>query len=78
MHVVIARVDEVLFDGEAESLTVPATSGEMTILGGHMPLITTLAEGVATVREGKGIVPKEFPVNGGILEVRQDGVIIIL
>jgi len=50
MHLIIAKVNEVLYDGEAESLTVPAVAGEMTVLARHMPLITTLKQGIVTVR----------------------------
>jgi F-type H+-transporting ATPase subunit epsilon len=76
MHIVIAKVDQVFFDGEAESLTVPGKEGEMTILGEHMPLVTTLKPGKIIVRE-KGS-EKEFPVESGVLEVRHDGATVIL
>ncbi|KKW35855.1 hypothetical protein A2852_02570 [Candidatus Adlerbacteria bacterium RIFCSPHIGHO2_01_FULL_54_23] len=77
MHLIIAKVNEVLYDGEAESLTVPAVAGEMTVLARHMPLITTLKQGIVTVR------PKDngdltFQIVSGILEVRPDGATVIL
>ncbi|MBC7836568.1 F0F1 ATP synthase subunit epsilon, partial [Acetobacteraceae bacterium] len=50
MHVTIARVDELLYDGEARSLTVPGSAGEMTLLSEHEPLISTLKPGLITVR----------------------------
>lgn len=77
MHVVIAKVDEVLYEGEAKSLTVPGASGEMTVLGHHEPLITTLKAGVATVRFDDA-EPREFSIEGGVLEVRADGATVIL
>lgn len=78
MHIVIAKVDEVLFEGEAYSLTVPATEGEMTVLGHHEPLITTLKAGEAQVRLGRGTELKVFKIEGGVLEVRADGATVIL
>ena len=80
MHVVIAKVDDVLFDGEAYSLTVPATAGEMTVLGHHEPIITTLKPGIITVRTAHIPVHEPFTcvVQGGILEVRSDGATVIL
>ena len=78
MKVVIAKVDEVLFEGEAHSLTVPGADGEMTVLGSHMPLITTLKQGVASVRTAPNAEPKTFPISGGVLEVRADGATVIL
>ncbi|HET9641256.1 MAG TPA: F0F1 ATP synthase subunit epsilon, partial [Candidatus Paceibacterota bacterium] len=48
MHVVIAKVNESYFDGEAESVTLPGAEGELTILADHMPLVTTLKKGTVT------------------------------
>ena len=77
MKVVIAKVDEVLFEGEARSLTVPGSEGEMTVLARHMPLITTLREGTIVVRE-----PNEqehtFRITSGILEVNPQSATVIL
>lgn len=79
MHLVIAKVDEVLFEGEAYSLTVPGADGEMTVLGHHEPLITTLKPGTITVRfSSHEAKPREFTVGGGVLEVRADGATVIL
>ena len=76
MHLVIAKVDENLFDGEAASVTLPATEGEMTVLPEHEPFITTLKAGIITVRSEEG--EKTFQIEGGILEVRPEGATVIL
>jgi F-type H+-transporting ATPase subunit epsilon len=76
MKIVIAKVDETYFDGEAESLTVPGTGGELTIMGNHMPLITTLKEGTLVLRTAEGV--KEFPIQSGVLEVRAEGATVLL
>lgn len=39
-----------VFDQEITEVTVPAYSGEMTILPGHAPMITTLGTGVLKYR----------------------------
>lgn len=82
MRCVIAKVDEIFFDGEAESLTVPGAEGEMTVLPQHEPFITTLKPGKAVLRlpaqaGARGEV-KEFPIEKGLLEVHQNGVTVIL
>lgn len=76
MHVVIAKVEESYFDGEADSMTLPGTDGEMTVLGEHEPLITTLKAGTIIVRTKEG--EKTFPIESGVLEVRRDGATVIL
>jgi F0F1-type ATP synthase epsilon subunit len=43
-----------------------------------MPLITTLKEGVITVRQGGGEPEQTFAIEGGVLEVRRDGATVIL
>jgi len=86
MHVVIAKVDENLFTGEARSVTVPSAEGELTVLNRHMPLITTLKKGTITVRmplraqadDDEKNTPKTFAIEGGFLEVRRDGVTVLL
>jgi F-type H+-transporting ATPase subunit epsilon len=77
MHVVIAKVDQTLFEGEAHSLTVPGVEGEMTVLGHHEPLVTTLKPGTVTVRV-RGEADQAFTIEGGVLEVRSDGATVIL
>ncbi len=76
MHLVIAKVDHVFFDGEALSVTVPGSQGEMTILGEHMPLITTLKSGTVTVRSEAG--EQSMQIDGGILEVNREGATVVL
>ena len=78
MHIVIAKVDEVLFEGEAYSMTLPGAAGEMTVLGAHEPLITTLKPGVVRVRTAPNAEPQIFQIQRGVLEVRSDGATVIL
>ncbi len=76
MKVVVAKVDETLYEGEAESLTVPGSDGVMTILGHHEPLITTLKPGSVVVRTESG--EKTFEIKDGALEVGPHGATVIL
>ncbi|MDB5224682.1 MAG: synthase subunit epsilon [Candidatus Adlerbacteria bacterium] len=77
MHVVIAKVDQVFFDGDAASVTAPGVAGVLTVLPHHEPLITTLKAGKVVVHQ-VGIEPQEFDIESGVLEVRADGATIIL
>ncbi len=76
MHVVIAKVNEVYFDGEALSLTAPGAEGELTVLPHHESLITTLKAGTITVRTQNG--SQTFEITGGVLEVHPDGATVLL
>jgi F-type H+-transporting ATPase subunit epsilon len=79
MKVVIAKVDQIYFDGEAQSLTAPGRDGVLTVLHNHEPLITTLQSGAITVR-AKDLPggEQQFPIESGILEVNRDGATVIL
>ena len=78
MNLVIAKVSEVLYSGEAASVTLPGAEGELTVLSHHEPLITTLKEGTITVRVGGEEPEQTFDILGGVLEVRHDGATVIL
>jgi len=76
MKLTVAQINKVLWRGEAISVTVPATGGEMNILAHHMPLITTLAKGHVTVftKDGKEV----FPVSTGFLEVGKHETVVLI
>ena len=73
MTVEILTPEKKLFSGEAKSVVVPATSGEMGILENHAPLITTLKGGKISLDEGR----ETYDINGGVLEVLNNNIIIL-
>ena len=62
----------------AQQLGIMLGVGSMTVLGHHMPLITTLKPGEVRVRTAPNAEPQIFPISGGVLEVRSDGATVIL
>lgn len=77
MKLTISKIDKVLFSGEADSVTVPAADGVMTILTHHMPLITTLKAGMIIVKHKEG-KPEEFAITSGFLEVGKTETVILV
>jgi F-type H+-transporting ATPase subunit epsilon len=77
MKLTIAKIDKVLWSGEADSVTVPALAGVMTILTHHMPLITTLKAGMVVVKQ-KDQKLEEFPITSGFLEVGKTETVILV
>ena len=77
MHVKIHSLSKALFDGEARSLTIPTTSGEITVLPHHRPLITEVTKGMAKIIDTQG-VESFVPINSGFLEVSAAGVVSVL
>ncbi len=72
----IARLDKEVFSGEAVSVTVPAETGEMTLLADHTAIIAKLKPGRITVK-GKDDT-KEFDAPSGALEFSNNKANIIL
>ena len=66
-QLLVATPTSVEFAGEAESLTVPGVSGEMTILPEHAPLISALRPGVLLIRAGGKDI--SLPTGGGVVEI---------
>ncbi len=42
MHLKISSTKKLIFEGEVTQINLPAENGEIAILEGHTPLITTL------------------------------------
>lgn len=67
----------VQFDGEVDAVRVMTTSGEITVLNHHRPLITSLAPSrcVLTAADGANVA---IPVSGGFLEVSAENTVTVL
>lgn len=77
LKVHIAKVNGILYHGDAESLTAPGAEGELTVLPNHIPLVTTLKPGRVVVKKD-GSEAEVFEVERGILEVTKDTATVLL
>jgi F-type H+-transporting ATPase subunit epsilon len=66
IHISIVTPEESIFEGETGSLIVPASSGGLGILLGHIPLVARLGIGIVKVGIGEGV--RYFGVQRGFLE----------
>jgi F-type H+-transporting ATPase subunit epsilon len=68
--------DQLLYSEQVESVVVPGTEGEFTMLPNHAPLVTSLRNGgVILVNAAGG--SKEFAVFGGVAEVTNTSLTIL-
>jgi F-type H+-transporting ATPase subunit epsilon len=67
--------ERVLYSGSVNQVVVPGSEGEMTVLAGHAPAMTTLRPGVVTVAEEKG--SKRLFVRGGFADITPAGLTIL-
>lgn len=70
MHLQIITPEKIVFDGDVDGLTLPAMTGELTILPGHVPLITPLRSGEIMLHHGND--RQHMAVHGGFVEVSGD------
>ena len=68
--------ERLLFGGDVESVVVPGTEGEFTVLKDHAPLMSTLKPGVVTVTE-TGAKETRLFVRGGFADVAPTGLTIL-
>ena len=68
--------DQSVFDGTADEVILPSTTGQLGILPGHVSLLTALDFGVLRVREGNGW--QAIALQAGFAEVDADEVTVLV
>ena len=68
--------ERTLYSGEVTAVQLPGTEGEMTVLAGHAPVLTSLKVGVITVTEGAQS-GKRIYVQGGFADIGPTSVTVL-
>ena len=68
--------DKNVFDGSAEEVILPSTTGQLGILPGHISLLTAIDVGVLRVRDGG--TWSSIALMGGFAEVDSDEVTVLV
>lgn len=68
--------ERLLFTGDVESVVVPGTEGDFTVLKDHAPLMSTLKPGIVTIAEA-GAKQSRLFVRGGFADVNPAGLTIL-
>ncbi len=76
LHFELVSPARLLFSGDVVSVQIPGTDGEMMILEGHAPVLSTLRPGVVVVDKGSGS-PEKMYVRGGFAEVNGQGLTLL-
>ncbi len=71
----IVTRDRRLVSDEVDMITLPGSAGQMGILRGHAPLLSTLKIGEVALHKGGDI--RYIAIGGGVVEVRPDKVIVL-
>ncbi|MBP9719078.1 MAG: ATP synthase F1 subunit epsilon [Candidatus Levybacteria bacterium] len=75
MQLSIVTPEKNVWEGTITALTVPTTSGEITILPHHASLVTQIEPGEATIKTDKKT--EYFGVTGGFLELHNNHITIL-
>lgn len=68
LHLTISRVDGPVFAGDVQSVTVPGSEGEMTLLADHEAIMSALKVGTLTIKKADGTT-EQFTLENGTLEL---------
>lgn len=67
MTLKIISAEDVVFEGEVNSVTLPGQLGEFTVLKNHASLVSVLTPGKITYTETTE--PQTVEINGGLVDV---------
>lgn len=71
----IVTRDRRLVSDEVDMITLPGSAGQMGILRGHAPLLSTLNIGEIILHKGNDV--RYIAIGGGVVEVRPDKVTVL-
>lgn len=72
----IATPEAVIYEDEVFQVSIPTTSGEITVLPGHIPLVSVIRAGELKIKDKEGEHP--IAIAGGFVEVKGPREIVIL
>lgn len=76
IHFKIATPEKVVYENDVFQVSIPTTTGEITILPHHSPLVSILQAGELKITDKDG--EHVMAVSSGFLEVRANNEVIIL
>ena len=62
---------------EVHMVVIPGTEGEMGVLAGHAPFMTTIKDGPLRVFRTENAAPDEILIQGGFAEVGANGLTVL-
>jgi F-type H+-transporting ATPase subunit epsilon len=77
IHLEIVTPERLVRTEDAYMVTIPGTEGDMGVMAGHAPVMTSLRDGTVRIYASDGATPTEIGVTGGFAEVTPTGLIIL-
>lgn len=76
VHIKLITPEKIIFEGEAVYVTVPTTTGVITVLPTHTPLVSSIAKGELTIKTNDEEM--HFAVFSGVIDIRSGSIVNIL
>ena len=70
MYIELVTPEHVVYEGQADVVTLPGTEGSFQVMNNHAPIISSLKNGELVIKVGKEEL--FFEVSGGVVEVLQN------
>ncbi|MCC2630800.1 MAG: synthase subunit epsilon [Candidatus Paceibacter sp.] len=77
MKLAIYTIEKTLYEGEIQELVAKTSTGEITILENHIPLISRLIKAPLRIIETSG-AEKTIDITAGFLEVQPENNVVVL
>jgi len=80
MQIQLVTLDGVKFNEDAYSVVLPTIQGEITVLNGHMPLLTALKQGAMVIRRHKDDDDSKlehYAIFGGVADIGHQNIRIL-
>lgn len=74
-HFNLVSPERIAFSGEVEQVDIPGGEGDLGVMAGHAPLVTTIRPGVMTITAGGK--HEKVIVLGGLAEISDKGLTVL-
>jgi len=77
IHFELVTPERAVLSTEAYMVEIPGSEGDMGVLAGHAPVMTTLRDGEIRVYAKDGSAPQLIAVRGGFAEIGENGLTVL-
>lgn len=77
LHFELVTPARLVRSDDVHMVVVPGTEGELGVLEGHAPFMSTVRDGTLKIYKTEGGSPEEIEVQGGFAEVGENGLTVL-
>ena len=77
LHFELVTPERLLRTDDVYMVVVPASEGDMGVLAGHAPVMTTIRPGAIAIYASDGAAPERVFIDGGMAQIDEKGLTIL-